>query len=374
MELLLSLGIAWAIMHFWEAGKREYGHVRDRHAAEIAREHPAWSPRKIQRRAKRRARGYWWDQIRRGFPDLKEAYEEDRLIAERERVLGSLEGEKRRRDLRDQIRKAIEEHIRIKEEERQAEEARRAPQINVPEGGPANPANPATPAAPAGTVNTAAPTQPAGGAKPPPSSATPPAPKPKTAPNPKPAAPTTPIWPVPPISRVVPAGGDADDIVAEPEEPSETPPPGATVIRLVPEPATEPASQPAGGTMTEIIADASGYEQILTGMTADVEGRTAEMESISARLERLQDRDAAYEMQMAALRSKNADDQTIETIAHLREANEAQIRTAQEQVSAAEQGLSAATSVRDDWVARHGAVMEAKASTGAAGDEALYRA
>lgn len=133
----------------------------------------------------------------------------------------------------------------------------------------------------------------------------------------------------------------------EPPKGGGTPPPAepdghtdGTVVPIRPEHATAPNER---DTVT-VTGDATGYEQILAGYESNIE-----------LLEQL---DTGYEAQIAMLRAQNADDDTIGDVATMREANENQ--------------LTAARETRDNWVARHGAVYEAKVATGAEGDQALY--
>lgn len=124
--------------------------------------------------------------------------------------------------------------------------------------------------------------------------------------------------------------------------------------------------------MSDTMAEAVGYEQILASYDADIERRAGDVDHQTAAVARLEANDAGYEQRMAMLRSANADDTTIEQVAALREANEQQITVAREAATAAHDGLTRAVAARDDWVSRHGAVHDAKTGTGARGDELLY--
>lgn len=79
--VITAIIIAWLAMKAWDAVKAEYGHTRDRYATDLAREHKDWSPRRVRRNAARRARAYWWTEIRDGFPTWKESLAEDKLVA-----------------------------------------------------------------------------------------------------------------------------------------------------------------------------------------------------------------------------------------------------------------------------------------------------
>jgi hypothetical protein len=132
MELVLFAIIVSVALHkAWEKGKTEYAHTRDKAAAEFSRAHTGWSPARIQRHARRRARGYWWDQIRHGWPDYRRAHAEARDLAEAERHETDLTFAQRRAELRRRIDAAQAERDRLQREEMErnrerAEELRRS--------------------------------------------------------------------------------------------------------------------------------------------------------------------------------------------------------------------------------------------------------
>lgn len=123
MEALIgAIIITWAIRHFVERGKAEYGHTRDRAATELARAHPHRSPRWVARHARRAARGYWWDQIRNGFPDLRLAHQEARELAAVERHEAELSFLERRAEIRRRIDAAMRKKDELRREEREPRE------------------------------------------------------------------------------------------------------------------------------------------------------------------------------------------------------------------------------------------------------------
>jgi len=105
---------------------------------------------------------------------------------------------------------------------------------------------------------------------------------------------------------------------------------------------TDGSPAAAGGTVPS--GEFAGYEATLAGWQ--------QIQSLSAQL------DAAYEQQMAALRSLNADAQTIGRVAGCRAASEAH--------------MAAAAAAASDWASRQGAVKEVKDATGARGDQAAH--
>lgn len=120
--ILFAILLTFAIKTAWESGKTEFAHVRDQRAAELRGLYPGWSPKRIDRMARKAARGYWWDQIRRGFPETKAAYAENKERAKAARIEGETAGLQRRAEIRDRIRKALAdaEEIRVRERARAA--------------------------------------------------------------------------------------------------------------------------------------------------------------------------------------------------------------------------------------------------------------
>ena len=101
--LITAIIIAWLVIRTWEAVKGEWRHTRDRHATDLAREHADWSPGRIRRTARHRARSYWWNEIGGGFPGWKGAWAENRLVARLAAEKALTEGHKRLKDLRQAI-------------------------------------------------------------------------------------------------------------------------------------------------------------------------------------------------------------------------------------------------------------------------------
>lgn len=273
-----AIVITWVLKHWVEKGKQEYAHTRDTHAAEIARAHPDWSERRIQRHARRRARGYWWDQIRRDFPDLKAAYEEDRLIAEHERIRAELDGVKRRKELRDRIREALEENQRIAEQERAEEEARRATKAK----------DPATVPGPA---------------------------KPESAPEPTPE-------PEPEAAKTVPE--PAPGAATQPEPATDD---NAKTIPVV-DAEVLPFRRPAGPTP---VPTPSG-EEMTDIPTGEYTGYEAAVNDWDAMTEVLADVNRFFETRMSEYRRLNIDDETVEQANHCKTKAE-ELATAIEEAS-----------------------------------------
>jgi hypothetical protein len=73
--------MAWVVIRSWEAVRAEYAHTRDTYATGIARDHPDWSPRRVHRAARWRARSYWMDEIAGLFPSFRASFAEHRLTA-----------------------------------------------------------------------------------------------------------------------------------------------------------------------------------------------------------------------------------------------------------------------------------------------------
>src|SRR6476659_2772974 len=125
--MLFSAAVTWWIKNFWENGHAEYAHALDRHAAEVAKAHPDWSQRRVQRHARRTTRSYWWGQVQDGFPDFWEDRDADRDTAEARREEAKLGSFKRSRDAWERIRQARAEWDRIQEEERAKREGETGP-------------------------------------------------------------------------------------------------------------------------------------------------------------------------------------------------------------------------------------------------------
>lgn len=118
--LILVVVLTLAIRSTVEKGRREYGASAARYAKDLGKAHPNWTKEKAQRRARRMARGYWWDQVRRGFPDTKAAYAEARELAEAERLEAERDGLRRRKEIRERMAQAIEEAETLRKKEWEA--------------------------------------------------------------------------------------------------------------------------------------------------------------------------------------------------------------------------------------------------------------
>lgn len=427
--VLLTLAIRAAA----EKGRAEYSASRDRYAKELRKQHPNWSKDKAERRAERMARGYWWDQVRRGFPDTKNAYREARQLAEAERLEAERDGLRRRKEIRERMAKAIAEAEELRKQEWEAYRSgdRRYP--DPPYWGDGRrkkvPAPDDTTAGPAPDPGTAAGETPRG-ARPPE----------------VPAPPPQPVdWPEGktlivrsksgrPIDRLTGASEwsgavytdedlqrrialiDQDpDLSYEVKDPRN--PRDASVPRSPDEgPDDDPGSgsrpapqddsnvvpigrsgtdrhgQPSPAThggptvSTNMTGEVNGYEQTLADMNDDIEHLTGLVDIYDKGLPRLQEdiedaetADAAYEKRIGVMRGLNVDEETIADQVRLREQNEKYLAALRENIEKASAGaesarnrLLAATEARDNWVSRHGAVKDVKGATGAHGDEALY--
>lgn len=100
--IIITVCLYWAVSR----SRAEYGHVRDKHLGQIQRDHPDWSPRRQRRLAKHRARGYWAHQIGNGFPDMRNAFRENRELAKVERAEAEAAGAKRWADYRRRLEAA----------------------------------------------------------------------------------------------------------------------------------------------------------------------------------------------------------------------------------------------------------------------------
>lgn len=358
--LVIAILVTWAIKRAVEDGKAEYGHIRDRRAAELARTYPDWSSGRVQRVARRAARGYWWRQIRRGWPEVRAAYTESRGLAEAARIEGETAGLQRSAEIRERIRKALADAEEIREKERRREAG--VGEVEAPEAKP-EPAAETTDARPpqaaAGEPRTSeprprAPEMEQGGedeAAPPSAQDEPldPATEP-TPPPPRPPQLCSNCWSNPPIQRD--SGDDLCDDCwtnttsnAEPiADPAPADQPGARIFPFKQPQATAAANPTEGDTMTVPTGEYTGYEAAVANWTA--------IEQLSQQL------NSHYEQLMAAYRSMNVDDQTIGRAGACHEAEE--------------NHLVAVQSARSDFVSRHGAVKETKEATATSGDQALY--
>ncbi len=95
--------LMWVLVKAWNRAYGEYEHTRDRHAGQIAGDHPDWSPRRVRRHARWRAGSYWWREITDGFPTMRQARAEHRSTAEAERAEGHLRHGQRMREVRQRL-------------------------------------------------------------------------------------------------------------------------------------------------------------------------------------------------------------------------------------------------------------------------------
>lgn len=107
--LITAVVVTWLLMRGWEALKAEYGHVRDRHATDLARQHADWSPAKIGRHARRRAHAMWLTELAGGFPTFRHALAADRLLARVAVAEAKAAGERTRRELLGRLEAAKQE-------------------------------------------------------------------------------------------------------------------------------------------------------------------------------------------------------------------------------------------------------------------------
>lgn len=106
-ELLVCVGIVWILSRVHRWAKDEWRHSRENHIVRLTREHQDWSPGRIRRHARRRARGDWLAELRDGFPSLRQMLAEDRELARTVRLEAEAAGAMRMRDLRARARAAI---------------------------------------------------------------------------------------------------------------------------------------------------------------------------------------------------------------------------------------------------------------------------
>ncbi|MGI5422975.1 hypothetical protein [Actinomadura luteofluorescens] len=339
--MLLSILITLAIRHAWENGRTEYAHVRDRRAAELAATYPTWSPSRVKRVARKAARRYWWRQIRKGFPEVRDAYSEGKELAEVTRIEAETAGLRRRADIRERIRKALAEAEEIRQREQAHKPGDPAPAAKGEQAKPAG----GNPAPQPGAADPADPGQ--RPAKPTPGPAADPSPAEAPEAPEKPCANCTTRPGRPRRDRTHLCDRCWEDYFKD--HFGETPQPGhsakgATIIPLKPPQAPAPAQPTEGDTMTVPTGEYTGYESAVANWT--------EIERLSQQLQ------SHYEQLMAAYKSMNVDDQTITRAGACHEAEE--------------NHLVAVQAARSDFVSRHGAVKETKEATGAAGDQALY--
>jgi hypothetical protein len=104
--LLIIVLICKAVI---DKGRREYRATREQHAAQIARDHPDWHPRKVSRSAGRRALSHWWNELAAWppFPSVRAAFAEDRMTAKVAREEARADGVVRWRDLHERLQKAL---------------------------------------------------------------------------------------------------------------------------------------------------------------------------------------------------------------------------------------------------------------------------
>jgi hypothetical protein len=105
-EWLIAWAIAWVVMKGCGAVWGEYTHARGRYATDLAREHSDWSPRRVHRNARRRARARWWTEIREGFPTFRDEVKKDWLIARAELEEARAAGHRTRRELTERLEAA----------------------------------------------------------------------------------------------------------------------------------------------------------------------------------------------------------------------------------------------------------------------------
>lgn len=104
--LLIIVLIAKAAL---DKGRREYRATREQHAAQIARDHPDWHPRKVSRSAGRRALSHWWNELAAWppFPSLRAAFAEERMTAKVAREEARADGVVRWKELRERLQQAL---------------------------------------------------------------------------------------------------------------------------------------------------------------------------------------------------------------------------------------------------------------------------
>jgi hypothetical protein len=438
--------ITVAIAIFTERGKKEYGHTRDKAAAEFARAHPDWSPRKVMRHAKRRARGYWWDQISNGFPDYKRAHQESRELARAERAEAESGWLERRAELRKRTADALEKKDRLHREDAERQRARLDEVKNAPcvfcgaahgedckadcpyrATHDANRANGGRSTVPPETGRTepehttgpwptgsTVPPEPshAGGTVPPDRATTEPTEPvhratPDRATEPRTDAPseaqpyrTTPGPAFRSYDEMVawandqqcthcgangelrPGGRDENgdyncDIHHAtdcPDDPANMPGPTPDdLARKRAEKTTADNAATNGGKVTapNVTGEVLGYEATV----AEWDQTIAHLEADHARADNdvhvFEGLDQVYENRINGLRQEEADDETIDTVVHAREANETRISAAKASMEASAAHLEAAVTARARWIEGQGAVKDTADGVGARGNQAL---
>jgi hypothetical protein len=104
--LLIIVLVAKAVI---DKGRREYRATREHHAAQIARDHPDWHPRKVSRSAGRRAMAHWWNEFAAWppFPSARAAFAEERMTARVAAEEARAAGVVRWQDLRERLERAM---------------------------------------------------------------------------------------------------------------------------------------------------------------------------------------------------------------------------------------------------------------------------
>jgi hypothetical protein len=151
--LIASVIITWLIMRASRHVRDEWRHSRDSHAGKLSREHPDWSPGRVRRNARRRARGDWWTEIWDGFPTLRRTLAEDRLLARTTRAEEEAAGEERVRGLHERLNAAAAKRDAARAAREQVTWGADPDRPQVPPGQPGTPHDPAgVPPLPAETV------------------------------------------------------------------------------------------------------------------------------------------------------------------------------------------------------------------------------
>ncbi len=78
MEILVFAAMFYLLAYGTERAKAEWRHQRHQHARQLRRDHPNWSPRKVERHAKWRNRAWWWHEAGEGFPSFRGGFREGR--------------------------------------------------------------------------------------------------------------------------------------------------------------------------------------------------------------------------------------------------------------------------------------------------------
>jgi hypothetical protein len=145
--LIASIIITWLIMRTSRHVRDEWRHSRDTHGGHLSREHPDWSPGRVRRNARRRARGDWLDELGNGFPTLRRTLAEDRLLARTTRAEEEAAGEERVRGLRKRLDIAVDKReAERREAGTQPDPVTWGPGPDHPQVPPGSPGTPHTPA------------------------------------------------------------------------------------------------------------------------------------------------------------------------------------------------------------------------------------